>query len=87
MPVRCESSAPTRCWRLSLASRSRARSIGCSFEHISGERMSLQRWLFDTVSSLLGDGRLASLLLSLVWIFVCYAMLALLYRKNIVWKV
>ena len=56
-------------------------------EQVSGERLSLKRWLFETLLLPIGDDRLASLAFALVWVVAWFAVLALLYRKNIIWKV
>jgi predicted acyltransferase len=52
-----------------------------------GDQVSLQQWFFRTVLLPIGDDQLASLAFAILWIVAWYAVLAALYRRNIVWKV
>ena len=52
-----------------------------------GARLSLKEWFFRSVLLPIGDERLASLAFACLWILAWYAVLAWLYRKNLVWKV
>jgi predicted acyltransferase len=66
-----------------------ARTIGrlITVTSADGKSLSLQQWIYRGVFAPLGDPHLASLLYALVWVSMWFAILWLLWRRGIVWKV
>ncbi|MCA8964580.1 MAG: DUF5009 domain-containing protein [Planctomycetes bacterium] len=54
---------------------------------VDGKEVVAKEWFFRTVLLPIGDPMLASLCFALLWIVGWYAVLAVLYRRGIVWKV
>ncbi|MEO6598018.1 MAG: DUF5009 domain-containing protein [Planctomycetota bacterium] len=52
-----------------------------------GKSVAVKEWFFHTVLLPIGDPKLASLAFALLWVAGWYAVLALLFRRGIVWKV
>jgi predicted acyltransferase len=54
---------------------------------VDGRSVSVQDWFFRACLMPIGDPKLASLLFALLWVLGWYAVLAVLFRRGIVWKV
>jgi len=54
---------------------------------VAGKQVPLQSWLFDTALLSWAEPKVASLLFALLWVSGWYAVLALLFRRGLVWKV
>lgn len=54
---------------------------------VDGSETSLKSWFFKTVLLPIGDPKFASLLFAILWIVAWFAVLRLLYRRNLIWKV
>ena len=54
---------------------------------VDGEKVSMQKWLFREWLLPIGDPKVASLAFALLWVLGWYAVLAVLFRRGIVWKV